>query len=220
MTKKIATFSGWGQPYDALKIVAGDAEHIRYNNFDDIDKLFASIKGNKYQTVIGWSLGGQIALRALDAGIISADKLVLIAAPFQFISENGMHCGMDIDTYTSFENMFNEDKQKTLQYFATLIAKNDRSMRGIARDLKSNMTDNLDNLSYWLGQLRNFSSSSLSFADIPQTTIICGQDDTIVDVTQSGLFGVLIKDCSINILEKCGHAPHMHDSEKVKELIK
>ncbi len=55
---------------------------------------------------------------------------------------------------------------------------------------------------------------------MPKTFSIHGRDDTIVDVTQTGLFKSLISDYALEIFDACGHAPHLHDEARVREIIK
>jgi pimeloyl-[acyl-carrier protein] methyl ester esterase len=217
--ENIVTFSGWGQSYDALANIAPTANHINYRDFADVESLFASLRDLKCDVLIGWSLGGQLALRAIDAGIFAPKLLVLLATPFQFLSGKGLRCGMDADTFNAFENEFKRDATKTLAQFSLLIAKNDSTAKQIIIQLKSNKIDGTDKWLHWLNELHDFSCSRLNFSKMPKTLSIHGRDDTIVDATQAGIFHPLIKNYQSVILEQCGHAPHLHDSVKVRQLI-
>lgn len=213
------TFSGWGQAPDALANIAPNATHIKYRDYPDTSSLFTSIKGTACDLLIGWSLGGQLALRAVDSGVLKPKLLVLLATPFQFLSSKSFKSGMDGDTFHAFETSFHNNPEATLEQFALLIAKNDSNAKRIITYLKSQPKQNPDKWSHWLEELRTFSCSKLSFNNMPKTIAIHGRDDTIVDVAQAGILHPLIADYTCHIFEKCGHAPHLHDEKQVIEII-
>jgi pimeloyl-[acyl-carrier protein] methyl ester esterase len=216
---KAITISGWGQNFDALENIAPNAHHIDYKNCSNIEEFFDKIKGQTPDVLIGWSLGGQLALRAIDAGLLAPKLLVLLATPFQFITGKGLKCGMDPDTFHGFEKDFAEDPIKTLKQFSVLVAKNDAKAKEIIAKLKQNDNENISNWQYWLQELGEFSCQKLNFSKAPKTLVIHGCDDTIVDYTQSGIFRPLIKNYKSFIFENCGHAPHLHDENQVRSLI-
>jgi pimeloyl-ACP methyl ester carboxylesterase len=215
----IVTFSGWGQAPDSLDNIAPNANHIKYRDFADVDSVFTSIANVKCDVLIGWSLGGQLALRAVDNGVLKPKLIVLLATPFQFLSGKGFKSGMDGDTFHSFEMNFQNNPEATLEQFALLIAKNDSEAKRIITYLKAQPKQNPDKWAHWLEELRNFSCSKLNFTNMPKTIAIHGRDDTIVDVAQAGILHPLIADYTCHVFEKCGHAPHLHDEKKVIELI-
>lgn len=218
--KNIITFSGWGQDYDALENIAPGANHINYSEFDNIESLFAALRDTPCDMLIGWSLGGQLALRAIDADILKPKRLVLISTPFQFISGHGLYCGINMDSFIEFENDFTHDPVKTLKQFATLIAKGDKDAKNIARILRNTDNEDAAKWLYWLDQLRSFSCKRMNYDKVPPTLAIIGSNDRIIQSSQIDLFRPLIRSgYKAAILEKCGHAPHLHDEDKVRELI-
>lgn len=218
--QNIITFSGWGQNYDALENIAPKATHIDYKQFNDIEQLFESLADKPCDLVIGWSLGGQVALRAIDAGILKPKRLVLIATPFQFVSGSGLKCGIDVDSFNEFENEFSHDPVQTLKEFSNLIARGDKDASKIARELRKSDKDDAEKWLYWLNQLRNFSCQALNYTKFPPTLSIIGSCDSIIGSAQVDLFRPLMRSgFKVAILQECGHAPHLHDEAKVRELI-
>ena len=59
--------SGWGQPADALASIAPDATHLGYTHHDNVADVLSAIakEAARYDRIIGWSLGGQLAVRAV-----------------------------------------------------------------------------------------------------------------------------------------------------------
>ncbi|MDB2414970.1 alpha/beta hydrolase [Rickettsiales bacterium] len=214
----IVTFSGWGQQYDSLDIIAPKANHIAYGHLENIDDLFQKIGHIECDILIGWSLGGQISLRAIDKKIIKTKKLVLISTPFQFVEGRGVKGGLSSEYFTKFQSDFSDDPIKTLNQFSLLVARNDKNQKEIIKTLRKNDPEEL-NWKYWLNELESFSCNFINFDNIPETLIIHGREDSIVDIAQTGVFIPLIKECQRVILDQCSHAPHLHDPKYVKELI-
>lgn len=218
--KNIVTFSGWGQDYDALENIAPDATHINYKDFDSVEALFESLDGVDCDIAIGWSLGGQLALRAINSDVIKPESLVLIATPFQFISGPSLKYGIDIDSFNEFMNNFSNNPEKTLLQFSLLIAQGDKDAKQIAKRLRNSNKEDAIKWLYWLEQLRNFNCQTMDYNKIPPTLAIVGSSDNVVDASQADLFRPLIRSgYKTEILDNCGHAPHLHDEQKVRQLI-
>lgn len=218
--QNVITFSGWGQNYDALENIAPNAKHIDYTKFNNIEELFASLQNTPCDILIGWSLGGQLALRAIDADVIKPKRLVLISTPFQFVSGKGLKCGIDIDSFNEFENEFTHDPVQTLKQFASLIARGDKDANKIARELRKSDKADAEKWLYWLDQLRTFSCQAMNYAKIPPTLAIVGSGDSVIGSAQVDLFRPLIRSgYKTAVLPQCGHAPHLHDEQKVRDLI-
>lgn len=219
---KITTLSGWGQASDSLSVVSSnESTHIDYSNLADIDALFDTLKLQNPDVVIGWSLGGQLALRAISEGVITPSKLVLLATPYQFVASRDLKCAMDKESFNHFYSSFEKDPAKALKRFITLISVNDTSMHDILSQLRhAAKTHQTANWLYWLSELECFSGNMLDFSKMPATCAIHGRDDTLVDVTQTSLFKSLIKDYRLEIFDSCGHAPHLHDVSRVRRIIK
>ena len=217
----IMTFSGWGMAHDALANVTPEgSHHVDYSNFTSAQELFKSLKGQSPDVLVGWSLGGQLALRAISDGILAPKKLILLATPYQFVANKEVKCAMDKDTFSIFVRDLGRAPEMTLKRFITLISLNDANAYDIITKLKQTTSmENSKKWFYWLEELENFSCNSIDFSIIPTTYAIHGRDDTIVDSTQTGLFKSLIADLHLEIFDHCGHAPHLHDEARVKAII-
>ncbi len=217
---RIVTISGWGQAYDALKAVTPDnATHFDYSNFASTAEFFKNLKGQNPDVVVGWSLGGQLALRAISEGVISPKSLVLIATPYQFVASKDIKCAMNIDNFNTFYNNFESDPVRTIKRFLTLISLNDSHAHDILVHLRNTTnTEHASRWLYWLEELEKFSCNSVDFSLVPKTFAIHGTDDTVVDSTQTGLFMPLIENYTLEAFTKCGHAPHLHDEARVREI--
>ncbi|MBN8543220.1 MAG: alpha/beta hydrolase [Alphaproteobacteria bacterium] len=214
---KTLTLSGWTQPADALSRIVPDSVHFDYSDYASPEESFEGLKPfADIERVVAWSLGGQLALRAIAAGVLKPKKLVLIAAPFQFVSE----FGMDDFTFNQFRTNYANDAARSKTRFHGLIAKGDKHHRDVVTLLGHHPeVENTARWLPWLDDLSRFSVENLNVSAIPEPLIIHGENDVIVPVEQSEM---LVKHLGCGILEKwkeCGHAPHLHDTDTFRARI-
>ena len=90
----ILCLSGWGQKSESLQAIFNDFGknyqiiNFDYNQFSSIESLFTELSNLDIQPeiIIGWSLGGQLAIRSILAKIFKPKLLILLATPFQFVA--------------------------------------------------------------------------------------------------------------------------------------
>lgn len=224
--KKVICLSGWGQKFDSLESIfdpiffaPSSVKSVDYSKMNSVEEFFGAIaKEENPDILIGWSLGGQLALRAIEKGIINPKLLVLLAPPFQMVKDSRIRSGMAKKTFEEFYKNFADAPTKTLQQFAILMAMNDLHAAEIARTLDIN-DENFAQLKFWLEELSRFSCFDLDFSKCPRTLYFHGAGDMIVHVSQSEYFAERIKNFRQEIFKNCGHAPHLSDIEKLRKII-
>src|SRR5262249_1438587 len=132
--------------------------------------------------VVGWSLGGQLALRAIAAGVLKPRHLTLIATPWQFIGKDGM----GEETFGLFRASYRSAPEPTMDRFAGLIAQGDAEARNILRQFRHHL-DAGDPARWlpWLDTLALNPLHDLAFDTLPPTLLIHGEGDAIVPVAQA-----------------------------------
>jgi pimeloyl-[acyl-carrier protein] methyl ester esterase len=218
----VMTLSGWGQPHDSLASLAPEAMHVDYAHHRLEDALaHIAQAGQSKRTIIGWSLGGQLAVRAIAAGLLRPQKLVLIAVPFQFVVSEEKKLGMKRDLYDKFRDNYARNPERTLSKAWELVLKDDArqaAMRErLARHDKASVLEK--DWLYWLDALDGFSFDGLSFAHFPPTLIIHGKKDAVVEHEQHAHFAQRIPAARVVSLDECGHAPHWHAADALREEI-
>ncbi|MFW0776514.1 MAG: alpha/beta fold hydrolase [Rickettsiales bacterium] len=220
---KILTLSGWGQPHDALAHAFPDATHLCYARHDTVEDALRDIADTArgHDTVIGWSLGGQLAARAISEGFIAPRKLVLIAAPFEFV-EMGGGLGMPRDTFDKFFDNYIQNPVRTLHKAWDLVHYND-AYSGHVKEVLSGFSKqavlNNDWLK-WLSLIDGYSCEKLDFSRFPNTLLVHGEEDVVVEPAQSKRFAECIKGAKLELWPDCGHAPHWHDTNRLRNVIK
>lgn len=213
--------SGWGQPYDALSGIAPDATHIDYTQLAEAERALEAIAkaAPGHDLAIGWSLGGQLLVRAIAAGMLRPKKLVLIAPSFRFVKKkNGI--GMPEDTFRMFRDNYAANPERTLKKAWDLIAYGDAHAAEVKKHLaRHDMKKVLaGNWQAWLDDLERFSCEGLAFKDFPPTLLVHGDRDAVVYPEQARRFMEVLPQARLATFEGCGHAPHWHDAKRVKEL--
>ncbi len=218
--------SGWGQKSDSLEIIfdgIGDCYSISsldYLQFQNVEDFFLStkIKSFKPEIVIGWSLGGQIALRLIEKKILSPQLLILISTPFQMIKDRMIQSGMSKNVFEEFYKNFSAAPSNAMKKFAILTAMNDRNFSQIAKTLQID-NQHTSGLEFWLKELESFSCFDIDFSLIPRTLCFHGAGDKITHISQANYFKDRIANFRLETLTNCGHAPHLNDPQKIKNII-
>lgn len=244
MKRQILCLSGWGQKFDSLEFIFNDqrfdpfcVSSLDYSSFDKVDDFFDFVKadlGSKKQDaeviqnsldansqpeiLVGWSLGGQLAVRLVAQKILKPKLLILIAPPFQFIKDARVQAAMAPAAFKKFRDDFAEAPDKTLKQFAILTAMNDRNASDIARELDIN-DKNFVQLVFWLDELARFSCFDLDLSDMPPTLYFHGSGDIIVPTLQAQYFKERIKNFKEKTFAQCGHAPQLSYVEAMRSII-
>ncbi len=215
--------TGWGQKFDSLEQSFSESffvSSLNYAKFNSVSELFLSVSSQNInpEIVIGWSLGGQLAIRLIENKIISPKILVLLAPPFQMVKDNRIYAGMAPKTYDDFYSNFNNAPSQTLKRFAILSAMNDKNAKEIANGLDIS-EENFEELKFWLEELRRFSCFDVDFSKMPRTLFFQGAGDMIVHASQANYFKERIKNFRLEIISNCGHAPHLNNSQKILRTL-
>lgn len=222
-SKKALCLSGWGQKFDSLEPVFSESffsSSFEYSSLNAVEEFFEEIKSQKLnpEILVGWSLGGQLAIRLIEKKILQPKLLILLAPPFQMVKDSRIQAGMAKPTFDEFYRNFSSAPSKTLKQFAILTAMNDRNATEISRSLDIN-EKNFEQLKFWLGELERFSCFDVDFSNLPRTIYFHGAGDMIVHSSQAEYFRQRIKNLRLEIFKNCGHAPHLSDPEKLRKII-
>ncbi len=207
----IIALSGWGQPPDALREVAPNAQFVDYARAGTVERALDTLAGYAPRCVIGWSLGGQMAARAIVKGIWKPELLVLIAAPFKLTHNL---------TLAKFRDNFRRDPERALKKGYALIAHEDTNAAHIQKyleDAKKRLPAH--DWLYWLEALATHGFEPGEMKHFPRTILLHGDRDAVVGLEQSQAFAKALPQAELHVFEGCGHAPHWHDEARVRGLL-
>lgn len=208
--------SGWTQPVDALAHLAPGAVLFDYSEYRTPDEAIDALSDVKPDSIIGWSMGGQLAIRAIAAGALKPQHLTLIGTPMQFVGPEAM----GEETFQLFRASYATDPARTKTRFHGLIAKGDRRMREVMELLGHH--PKVEDTARWLPWLDDLAGNEIAagaLSSLPTTLIVHGAEDHIVPVAQAHRLQQAIPKSALRIWEEAGHAPHLHDADGLREAI-
>ena len=150
----ILCLTGWQQETDALFKIAPDALHFDYGAYKRPAgaKCFKALPATP-DLAIGWSLGGQLLVRAIAGGYIKPGKLLLLGAPFQSVADAHFPEGMSEADFRAIKNSYRKNPQAMLVQFQSLVGV------GVIPKL-------WEHGFFWLEELGNSGCHSLDFSGI------------------------------------------------------
>lgn len=221
---KTVTVSGWGQPYDSLRVIAPEAHHIDYVHLNSLDAALEKIakEAAGADIAIGWSLGGKLLSHAISRGMIAPKRLILLGVPFQFVQSERLMLGLPRDTYEIFCANYLSNPRRTLRKGWDLIAYKDvnevQVQEALAQyDIKMEMDRGWGK---WLDILSDFTCHALEFEHFPPTLIVHGNRDEVVWPEQARHFEKQLPKSQLEIWDGCAHAPHWHNPQALCALIR
>jgi pimeloyl-[acyl-carrier protein] methyl ester esterase len=195
--------------------------------------------------LLGWSMGGQIALemykqskkrcdlparlaakRAGKAGMGDAKcdhnhigSLILISTTPKFVGSDDFPVGMNKAVFNKFKKGINEHAESSMDdFYDLLFSKNEDSGKYIG-DLKK-QTPPQKMLSACMESFEKSDERSvLPKIEVP-TLIITGDSDRIVDPKASMFLLQEIKNSALKVFKGAGHAPHLTREKEVTDEIR
>ncbi len=210
-------FSGWGQPTDGLHGLFPEARHIAYSEHTP-ETWRDALPPETPDLILGWSLGGQMAVRAvLEMGVLPR-ALVLLGAPWRFVAAPEWPHGMGRATYELFRQNYATQPERTARRFAHLIAQGDAHAIRIANEQEAHFPVMADKTRWlpWLDALGAWAPEAVDA--LPPTLIVHGMRDGIVSAVQATQWEKNVMQSELHLWEECGHAPHLHDAERLRDL--
>jgi pimeloyl-[acyl-carrier protein] methyl ester esterase len=175
-------------------------------------------------TVLGWSLGGMVALELARRQPRHISALVLIATTPRFLAGDGWDYGMASDVLDGFGRGLAEDYRGTVRNFLALQTLGDENAAPALRELRSKLashgepdpralTAGLDFLR--TADLRN----ALPGIDRP-TLVIAGERDRLTSPVAGRELAMRLPSARFHVVERAGHAPFLsHPDEVLREVL-
>lgn len=177
----------------------GSCSVIGFDNW--IKKIFTIIPKNS--TILGWSLGGLVAIKL--AKLTSAKKIILCGSTPKFIQDKSWDYGIKKDNFISFANNINTNIEKGLTRFISLQGLEKTQIK----ELKKIIINNLPVRSGLNNALDILLKENLitELLEIDNIEVVLGKKDTIVPVAIQEFY--LKNNIKTTILD-CGHLPFLH----------
>lgn len=140
MTYKILLITGWGggtellKPlHEALEQKGHRVERINIFNALDEDILQQQVEhAVKFDVIVGWSLGGQLASLLVDQiwkKYAEQKVLITLASNPCFVAQADWTTAMPVETFMQFKQSFEQDAISTLKRFGLLVCQGANSAK-------------------------------------------------------------------------------------------
>ena len=201
----------------------GKSEIIKPYKIDNLIKKIHEVIPERV-TIIGWSLGGQIAMKYYLKYPKAVNYLVCISSTPCFIKKNGWEFGVSRSFFSKFKNDLLNNWQRTLRKFFLLQTQKDEDIENTLKKLENDFMDEQpptkEGLEKSLEILEKVDiRKDIKNINIP-TLIISGKQDTISDYKASIWMQSKIKKSQIFVFDSAGHIPFINYQRKCFQLIK
>ncbi|MDR2877299.1 MAG: pimeloyl-ACP methyl ester esterase BioH [Chromatiales bacterium] len=174
-------------------------------------------------TLVGWSLGGMVALMLALTSPARVRQLILVGTSPQFVADNHWPHAMSAATLCAFAEQLRENHRATLERFLALqvmgCPDGRRTLTQLKAALSAAPTPDPQALTQGLAILRERSLlSQLGDVHVP-VTIIHGERDTLVPLAGAKAMAARLQNARLHILRGAGHAPFISHAEQFRSLL-
>lgn len=171
---------------------------------------------------IGWSLGGMLATALAGQHSDRVEALVTIASNARFVRAQGWPAAMPAKVERGFYQNFIDAPERTLKTFAALEAQGDADERAALKLLRAQQKNVSPVNDGWGAalQLLALIDNRQSLGKISQPSLhIFGDSDALVPASCALAIKRLNENARVEVLEECGHAPHLTQPKKLLPLV-
>jgi len=173
-------------------------------------------------SVVGWSLGGQVALAWAQARPQQLDRVALIATTPCFVERNDWRAALAAQVFDTFAADLNVSGAATIKRFITLQAKGDSKARHVSRTLRGALDSagviSTQVLRESLDVLRTTDLRS-DLASIPHDALVMhGECDTLVPTAAAEYLAENLPRAEFALLRGAAHAPFVSCADEVAQL--
>jgi pimeloyl-[acyl-carrier protein] methyl ester esterase len=173
--------------------------------------------------LVGWSLGGMVALQLALGAAADIERLVLVDSTPQFVATEAWPFAIEAAVFDGFAAQLKRDYRATLQRFLALQVLTAEGGRATLSELKEQMTamppPDPHALEGGLDILRHASLvSRLAEVRVP-VTLIQGERDTLVPASAARAMAQRLPRADLHLIEGAGHAPFISHPQAFLSIL-
>jgi pimeloyl-[acyl-carrier protein] methyl ester esterase len=174
-------------------------------------------------TVIGWSLGGQLALQLASRPSLAVRRLVLMASSARFVQAPDWPHALSAATLQAFAAQLERDPQRTLSDFLELQVRGSADADAVrvtlSQALQQHGAPAPAALRAGLALLQDTDLRQLARGiDIP-TLLIAGQYDRVTPPQAATALAQLMPQAQLLQIARAGHAPFLSHPNQVRDAL-
>lgn len=177
---------------------------------------------NRY-SLLGWSLGGQIALDLAAAMPAQIDKLVLVATTPRFVAASDWPYGMKLEAITKMATQLREDYQQTVRDFLDLQVRGSMDGTSVVDQMRRALSVHGEAKPDALEAGLNTLATSDLRPTLPHvrtpTLVIAGQNDRITAPGASRVLATALPDARYVEMRRAAHAPFLSHRKEFTAVL-
>src|ERR1700754_2978732 len=177
---------------------------------------------NRY-SLLGWSLGGQIALDLAAAMPAQIDKLVLVATTPRFTAAPDWPYGMKLDVITKMATQLQRDYRQTVKDFLDLQVRGSIDSASVVDNLRKALSVHGEAKPEALESGLNTLATADLRPTLPHvrtpTLVIAGQNDRITAPGASQVLAAGLPDARYVEMRRAAHAPFLSHRKEFTALL-
>jgi malonyl-CoA O-methyltransferase len=171
--------------------------------------------------LVGWSLGGMLAVQLAVRYPQQVSRLVTLAANAKFVASRDYETAMPLAVNRQFTKSFAVDPQATLKLFSGLLAQGDANERALLKQVRALAEPDKINPN-WLQALELLSQldNREAFAQLAQPGLhLLAEQDVLVPVAAAQALAQLNPQQSVQVIAGAAHALHWSQPELVVQAV-
>jgi pimeloyl-[acyl-carrier protein] methyl ester esterase len=177
---------------------------------------------NRY-SLLGWSLGGQIALDLAAAMPAQIDKLVLVATTPRFVAAADWPYGMKLEAITKMATQLRGDYQQTVRDFLDLQVRGSMDGTNVVEQMRHALSVHGEAKPEALEAGLNTLATSDLRPTVPHvrtpTLVIAGQNDRITAPGASRVLAEALPDARYVEMRRAAHAPFLSHRKEFTAVL-
>ena len=173
--------------------------------------------------LVGWSLGGHVAVNVALAWPEKVARLILIGATPCFVNRNDWPHGVEGEVFAQFADSLAQDYAGTIRRFLSLQAQGSSEMREVLAQLRRRLLDQTRPaegvLEAGLEILQGTDlRESIVNIEVP-LTLIHGTGDKLAPLEAARWLADAVPDARLHEIQGAGHAPFLSHPRQVADII-
>lgn len=174
--------------------------------------------------LVGWSLGGMLAMRIALSFPERVAGLVLISTTPRFVGRNGWEHGSGDDLFQGFKQGLRENSARTMTRFFALMLHGDGLPRSEYNAMARAAVDKMRPPSKGALEQGLHDLATTDLIDMAATIdkpalVLHGSEDAIIPFAAGEWLAMKLPQAEFVRFEKCGHAPFLTQHEKFNTVL-
>lgn len=201
----------------------GHSSHIKSTTLDAMTDVVAAALPPQTH-VLGWSLGGQVALNLAYRHPAKIDRLILVATTPRFVAGDDWPHGMRAGVLSDFALRLTENYAATIKNFLTLQALHQANVRGtivmLQQAVLARGAPNMANLIHGLEILAETDLRPTLTQIKHRTLVIQGDHDALTPEPAARWLSAAIANSEYKMIAHAAHAPFLSHCPQFVDCVK